>query len=410
MLNHIRYITFLIAFGLILSIFSRCIPANYGTSFNPFELASTNIGGEEGDDEDGESDNDNDNDDDNDDDDDDTEDTDESGDEEIEGVINEEQIPYNMMMDTMAFISCDPDNVSFKFRMASTYEGGIKLKDFLRDKTEREIKEYPYYRAEPFLGFTQSSSPEHISTWSSGSLDFSGGKDFNFPSTVQSYLGQLIDDGGFLKTKDELRGRSGGEEYISVSFKKYYPGLFDLQLLLGFRYRKNPLFYETQDEDLYIHGRYYEVDIDTDSNDREHISEVFEINPQDDNEVSWDCSRDILFEIRRHPDNVPSTELEKENFQQEFGDFEDEYICPLNPKDPGNILLQNMLGNQWNVNVAERCVSPKSRGRQNSCYPRKVARVGTIDDCRPGTIANDCPHFISICFRDLNKLLNYLNR
>ena len=390
MFNKIRQFGLFLILLAVSILFAYCLPPRGDGNLNPFQQLylsskegdkdnSENSNKEKEEDPDERDPDEKDSDDDSDDDDSDD-----------EPSIDEEQIPYNMKLDTMALLGCENTRVDFTFKMGAFGSGGIKIKKVLSNKSIAELKKYPYHQADPFITLASLSDPDNVRIDSSNVLR--GASFHNRLSRLQTHLKTLKtavdeDPDNYLT---ELSGYPLSVEYkLSIAIQERY---FDQRdLLVGFRKGRTPLTYFNEEtQERYIHGRYYTIVID-DLTDNSYVLEnIEEFNPRADSTKNWDCPEVYQYHIKRHSDRTADGESECED---SAGDDQASYN-----------LIKRVLKeksrdrDKWNINVSEKCISPKSSIMR--CYPNGVTKVSyDLDDC--SRLPNKfCPHYFSICLRD----------
>ena len=324
------------------------------------------------------------------DDDDDDDDGDDSNND--EPSIDREQTPYNMKLDTMVLLGCENTRVDFTFKMGAFGSGGIKIKKVLSNKSINELKKYPYHQADPFLTLISLSDPDNINA---GGSVFRTTSFHNRLNRLQSHLQTLkteVDD-----DPDNYLTELGGQP-LSVQNKipaRSLDSFFDQRdLFVGFRKGRTPLtYFKEKDQERYIHGRYYTIGI-SDLTDNSYVLEsIEEFNPRADSRRNWDCPEVYQYHIKRHNDRTADGES---SCTDDAGDDQASYN-----------LIKRVLKHKsrdrdkWNINVSEKCISPKSSSIR--CYPNGVQKVSyDVNDCSRNS-QNFCPHYFSICLRSFSN-------
>ena len=397
-LQYCIFAMILLSIGLM---FSYCLPTpiQQGGGLSPFaslyssnddseteQPANNNDDNNEETEPPGESSQNNDNDDDDDDDDEEEEEDDD------EDEIDESQIPYDIRLDTMAYMTCNNGvtrDERFTFKAGAFHNGGIKLKSpIFNNKNLTDIKEYPFYRAEPFIALTRPNTPSVIVRAS----------EFN-PISFHSRLNLQSDANlrtliNVLKRNSDIYIKNLGGQHISTHHRmnnpRYLASHFDnADLFIGFRsVRQTPHFY-TQEDEKYIHGRYYQIELSETEGDAQiyTLSGIDERYPKTSSRKTWNCSNRLHFKIMRHEDRRS----------------EDEESCPDSPSNNAVYLLVKRVlkldendRDKWNINIAQKCISPKSRNTR--CYKNNVENVD-YDNCSARNVGRHCPHYLSICTR-----------
>ena len=324
--------------------------------------------------------------------------------------INEMDMPYDIRVDTASYLTCDsrelPDDVfAFQFSALNGGEtgGGVRLRQAFSKKDKSEIKQYPYYRSYPAL----IPIPRRWSISPSSRLQNS-----NYPSrtlTLPSIeLEDYLDD--FLDRGKNFTNEFGGDRFqmgwgANLNLKSSLRYLFQGQhLLLTFhqvgRGRSLLGYRDLENNREITHGRYYRIDVDEEEQyyTLAEITERYPVHKKlGEREYEWECHPP--FQVRRHDNH--------------------RYIGEDMPVEPGceddddgssaYEIIQKTLGDDWNINPGERCVSLKSH--RKSCYkythrPHSGSRSmnqgkGRVDysDCSKRNVAKLCPHYFSICTR-----------
>ena len=339
----------------------------------------------------------------------DDEDAEEDCDDEDEEV-DEMDMPYDIRVDTVSFLTCNsrqlPDGV-FAFKMEAlrggTAGGGVRLRQSFSKKDKDEIKQYPYYRSYPAL----IPIPRRWSINPSSRIQNS-----NYPSRTLALpfieLEEYLDD--FLENEADFT-HEFGRDRLQVGWKANLNLKYSLHhlfqnnnLLLSFYQvgRGSSLlgYRDLDNEKETTHGRYYRIDVDEEEKyyTLANITERYPIHKKvGEREYEWNCSPP--YQVRRNDSH--------------------RYIGGSLPTEPGCEsktegsdafgLIQEVLGDDWNINTRERCVSLKSHRR--SCYkithsPHQASRStnqgkGRIDysDCSAGNVTKLCPHYFSFCTR-----------
>lgn len=369
---------------------SYCLPTPIrGGGLSPFaSLYSSDDPAEEGgggEEEPGSSSNDND---------DDNDDDSEDEDEEEEGSLDEEQIPYDIRLDTMAYMTCNngvQGSSRFTFKIGAFGSGGIKLKSpLLVDKSLADIKKYPLYRAEPFAAL---SRPNARSSIVAGAQEFS-------PISFHARLGLSSDStlrtlAAALKSGPNSYLQELGGRHISIHHRMSRPHFlahwFDqFDLIIGFRQSRTPHTY-TKSNERYIHGRYYQIEASETEDEAIHVLSSIEEEypkPEPPSRHTWSCPDSLQLKIMRHEDrradNEDSCEDDDSSNTRLYSLVK--RILKKDESDP----------DKWHINISQKCISPKRTSTR--CYPNNVEKV-EYSSCTQRNRGAYCPHYLSICIR-----------
>lgn len=393
-----RYFLFYLLLSVCLGLFAYCVPSLHSTYLSS-EGGGRNSGNvddyDEGEDED-------------------EEECEEEDDEECEEKEEDEEIdemdmPYDIRVDTASYLTCDsrklPDDVfAFQFSALEGGEtgGGVRLRQAFSKKDKSEIKQYPYYRSYPALIPIQRrwSIPPSSNTQNSNYPS----RTLTLPSIeLEEYLDDLLDRGKeftheFGRDRFQMGWESNLIRYsLHHLFKNYYLLLSFYQVGRG----KSLLGYRDLDNNKETtHGRYYRIDVDEEEQyyTLADITERYPVHKKlGEREYEWECRRP--YQVRRHDNH----RYLGEGLSEEPGCEDD------NDGSSAYDIIQKTLGDDWNINPRERCVSLKSH--RKSCYkithtPHSASRStnqgkGRIDysDCSPNNVTKLCPHYFSICTR-----------
>lgn len=397
-----RYFLFYLLLSVCLGIFAYCVPSLHSNLSSEGVRDKSGGGGDDDDYDEGEDEEDCEENEDEED----CEEEDEDEDEEID----EMDMPYDIRVDTASFLTCDarklPDDVfAFKFSAleGGTAGGGVRLRQAFGKKDKSEIKRYPYYKSYPAL----IPIPKRWSISPSNNI-----RNSNYPSQklslpsieLEEYLDDFLEKGAnFTHEFGRERLQLGWEANLNLRYSLHH--LFkNNHLLLSFYQpgRGNSLlgYRDLENRKETTHGRYYRIDVEREKQYYilTDITERYPIHKKvGETEYEWDCHSP--YEVRRHDNH--------------------RYLGEGSPEEPGceddddgseaYELIQQVLGEDWNINTRERCVSLKSH--RNSCYrythsPHQASRrtnqgkgrVEFSDSCE-NHIARLCPHYFSFCTR-----------
>ena len=393
-----RYFLFYLLLSICLGIFAYCIP-----SLRPVQLSSEGVQNDEYDDysegeeeeeceenEEGE------------------EECEE--DEEEDEDIDEMDMPYDIKVDTVSYLSCDSRNLpedAFAFKMEALKSGvlgaGVRLRKKFGQMNKDKIKEYPYYRSYPALALIP---PRWWVPPSSNIQNPMPSRSLSLPSIeLEDYLDDLLENPEeFTNNFGRDRIQLGWKANINLKYR--FHDIFDsYYLLLSFYHsgRGSDLlgYRDVEDSRETTHGRYYRIDMDEQEQYYvlENITERYPLGRRNSaqKEYSWSCG--LQLKVRRHDQHryLGST-LSEEPGCEDNDDNSTVYE-----------LVRQVLGDDWNIDLRKRCISLKNH--RKSCYeytgkPHKQSRnvnsgKGRVDysDCTGDTITSLCPHYFSICTR-----------
>lgn len=316
--------------------------------------------------------------------------------------VDEMDMPYDMLMDTVSYLTCDSRNLpddTFAFKVEALREGGVRLRAKFGQMEENEIKQYPYHRSYPALIPIPPRWWVHPSTEVQYPVP---GRFGALPSIeLEDYLDDFLENGKIFK-------KEFGRDHIQLGWKANLNLRYSLQSLLEASYLLVSFYHAGRGSSLLgyrdldgdretTHGRYYRVDLSEEEQQYtlSDITERYEFRTEKEN--SWSCG--LRFKVRRHDDH--------------------RYVGGGQPAEPGcednddgsaiYRLVRQVLGDDWNIDPEEYCVSLKNR--RKSCY-RYTENIhqgtrninngkGRVDhfDCTGTDILRLCPHYLSICTR-----------
>ena len=336
--------------------------------------------------------------------------------------------PYDLQMDTIAYMSCE--NPSFFTFKAGAYfsRSGLRLSEyFLQQRSsmsasalETLIKSSTKYQALPWFSYAHKNTFANQSSNQHGIVQI--------PLRLHRLVGDLIASGTTrIKPGDEPI-----EAQLSYGLHaaSQVLGLNDLGWKLVLSYKggtENKTLHKTGgDWGVDLYGRIYSLQLDKILT-APHLARYTlrsvseEKRPEAPPQKDWVCPESLRFEIRRHPeiafnaqrfyDRLPS------NYKSKYPTLEQalnteipterippsEEICPVvSSTGTAVTVARTVLGSNWNINTRKKCISLKDP--DNYCYiiphyqPPRLANSGSDSNCvRTGE--NYCPHFLSICVR-----------
>ena len=316
--------------------------------------------------------------------------------------LNTSYMPYRLKLDTIAFMTCDTprfDKAFTLFAGAFSTAGGIRLKKYFPDKSS--IRQYPYHSSAPAMEVTGSRTGA------------SGGADLTFFGqrnniSLPEYLQELLDSGSqyqntFGRTQVQAFKRSFG----SIGEVRTFASTLDQSYLFaGFGNSGDLKTYQTDSGDSYAHGLSFEVDLaergkfhvirSITETDYQQVENNKGILSTPASQRTWNCSSSYTFIIKRHTDLKPRSESE----------------CTNNTDrgDPRFTILKNILGDGWNINVGDQCLSLKDSS--DYCYgelnKKRTEARGNVSaakvlyntqECSIQNAGRFCPHYLSFCVR-----------
>lgn len=333
--------------------------------------------------------------------------------------------PYDLQLDTMAYMSCE-NPTFFTFKAGAYFaRSGLRLSEyFLQKKSsmsasalEALIKSSTKYQALPWLSYAHRNN---LTTTNSS---------IQIPLRLYRLIGDLVATG-----TTRIRPGDGPIEaqisYASNIVSSIVVGLNSGGWKLALTYKGgkgNKTLHKTGgDIGVDIYGRIYTLELDEITSARllsryalSSISE--EKRPEAPPQKTWTCPKSLRFEIRRHSENAFQPKRHYDslpgNYRQKYPTLE----AALNAKDPKEriappeelcpsasstgtavTVARQVLGSQWNINTSKKCISLKSPS--NFCYTMtsqdnpayRLANSGAECSANGGQY---CPHFLSICVR-----------
>ena len=312
--------------------------------------------------------------------------------------------PYDLQLDTMAYLSC-ASNQWFHFKAGAYFSrSGLRLSEyFLKQatklKNENKLKEL----------VNSSTKKAAIPQFRLGSTQLltaviSG---FKIPLPI---LSKEIPD---LVKRPNTRRRIINDEPIEFiwtnnAMQSILPRVSNLNVgrmvLLYLNNRDNNNVIANTDQENFvrsqdIYGRVYKLSFEEEKNQRFVLEGIEEKQyPQKTTpDEEWVCPEVLKLAVRRHEDNINTAAGEPS--------------CP--PSKEGNalpVLTKIISTKNWNINLEEKCISPIKSS--HICYdqlakqttPTKFMRVHETDDTCNNTNTNHggwhrCPHYLSICIR-----------
>ena len=282
-----------------------------------------------------------------------------------DGDVDEMDMPYDILMDTVSYLTCDSRNLpddTFAFKIEVLREGGIRLRKKFGRMEKSGIKQYPYHRSYPAL----IPIPLKWSIPPSSTIQFPiPGRFGSLPSIeLEDYLDTFLEKG-------EDFTKSFGRDHIQMGWKANLNLGYSLKNLLEISYLLVSFYHTSRGSSLLgyrdlendretTHGRYYRIDL-REEEQQYTLSDVAEryplgrkYLPPAEHENSWSCG--LRFNVHRHDDH--------------------RYIGGSQPVEPGcednddgsaiYRQVRQVLGEDWNIDPKEWCVSLKSR--RKSCY------------------------------------------
>ena len=397
MISLFRYLLFFLLLFVCAGLFAYCVP-----SLRPVHLSSEGVGGGEYDDySEGEGDEDEDC----------EEEDDEECEEEEDQDVDDMDMPYDIKVDAASYLSCDskklPD-AAFSFKMEALDGGvlgaGVRLRQKFGKMEKDEIRQYPYYRSYPALTAIPNSWWVHPSNSSSNPMP---SRSLSLPSIeLEDYLDEFLE-------KKEAFTDSFGRDRIEMGWKanmnlKYsFNSLFESRYLLLTFYRsgrENGLlgYRDMEDKRETTHGRYYRIDMEKQEQyyTLDGITERYPVGRRNSSQKDYLWSCGLQLKVRRH------------DRHRYLGDSLSEEPGCEHSDDGGSLyeVVQQVLGDDWNINLGARCISLKNH--RESCYrfthsPHRSSRgtnsgkgrVDFSDDCTTTDITRLCPHYLSLCTR-----------
>lgn len=329
----------------------------------------------------------------------------------VDEDVDEMEMPYDIQMDTASYLTCDSrdlpdDTFIFKFEALRGGEsGGVRLRPKFRNMEKNEIKRYPYYRSYPVLlpipprwwvsPLSNIQNPVQSRLLSLPSVELEGYLD-DFLANGKSFTNNFGRD---IIQLGWSANASVGNHALASSLHTLFENSY---LLVSYRHTgrgSSLLGYRDSDNSRETtHGRYYRIDMEEEEQNYT-LDRITERYPRvgGSREVGWSCG--LKFKVRRH-----------DNHRYLGESLSEERSCENN--DDGSKIYEiarQVLGDDWNINPGERCISLRSH--RKSCYrftrnPQQIndgnrgkGRVDHSGDCDGSQITGLCPHYLSICTR-----------
>ncbi len=330
--------------------------------------------------------------------------------------------PYDLQPDTIAYLSCR-ENSFFTFKVGSYFSrSGVRLSEYFLQKQEEDNLENEELKS------LIRKSTKYIAT---PKISIAGRLNFLY-SIADGFFNIVLYNelSALVRTKNTRLNELDGEN-IEAKIKDG-PRSFslaealnnnDYRLIISYRNAKGQIYYQSGERTipgLDIYGRAYHVDFEEKLTYRYVLDSVQETKlPEKESQTDWTCPEELKLEIRRNEENA-YTARKGYNAQQnarykkaypsiekaiaEAGLPTDELTCEDSQSGGSTrTVLEKILGQNWNINVTQGCVSPKSASQ--FCYSRSglfhINFSDQIENCKPidKEGKNECPHFLSICIR-----------
>ena len=335
--------------------------------------------------------------------------------------------PYDLQMDTVAFMGCETASF-FSFKMGAYFErSGLRLSEFFlqqvdqinADSLRELIESSTKHLALPYVGFALPTNL--VSTLNNTQVHLRL-KSF-IPDLIKTGTTRLRNLKGIDQIEAELRLGLNSIAYVKEIQHRNY------KMLLSYKNEKNKTIHKTGgDWGVDLYGRTYHLEFSeilSAQNVSRYILDTVEEKklPEEPDQPDWDCHESLRFEIRRHPKNAYDPQ---KFYDSQSAAFKAEYtlnqalssrdprvhipsgeeICPETAESNSaqGVIARKVLGKYWNINTNRNCISPKST--TDHCYVksnltnpqlRKLADRGG-EDCE-GNTKKYCPHYFSICVR-----------
>ncbi len=331
--------------------------------------------------------------------------------------------PYDLQLDTMAFLNCDDKGKrGFIFKAGAYFpKSGLRLsKYFLKqaldpkikdDALEKLINQSTKLYAFPQLHFARHNNlmgpinPVSLNPLNKEVSELVKNK----KSRIQDIRGRTIE---FVMKQDPI---------ITI------PRVNDARLVLFYRNPKdnNSGIYNTKNNDYIsqddFYGQVYQLDFIEEYNDSYILNNVSETKyPTHKEGNKWECPSELQFVVRRHHDYIKNfipDDGENDDVQQ-LGDKEKG--CKDSSADEDKLqIVKQVLPTGWNINIEKKCISPQKtnyicyddltrilRGQIDNLHKTgKYPRVLKNSGCTArGEGSNEnqyqiCPRYLSICVR-----------
>jgi len=330
--------------------------------------------------------------------------------------------PYDLQLDTLAFMTCDNDNF-FTFKAGSYFSrSGLRLSEyFLKQVGSKSasalqslIKSSTKHQAIPQLSIAHRT--HFISILEGGVAQF--------PVRLHREMSNLVSNGN-----TRVREINGNPITAEFSYHEGIPTFNHhsdkLNLVLSYKAGKHTLHQTGGEDGVDIYGRVYRYSLAEVVPGRYVLNTIEETKyPQNIAQTDWKCPPSLRFEIRRNSKNgyiaqKAYDELSKNSLYKEkyptlgsaMGATDpshrvepDEATCE--DSSAGSAVLnvvRKVLGNNWNINETKKCISLKSPSVLCHSALKKtqpiVGRLKVNDYNCDQTTNNYCPHYFSMCVR-----------
>ena len=332
--------------------------------------------------------------------------------------------PYDLQLDTISYMSCENNNY-FTFKAGAYFaRSGLRLSEyFLRkkdslspDALETLIKSSIKHIAIPRLLISHKNNLLFVLQNSKTA----------FPLRLHRLIKDLIVTGN-----TRIRNLNG--EFTEAKITNGSSAFFYVRgLSQGYRLvlsylggNKNKMLHTAKGEaGVDIYGRVYSLQFDEVLDGRNIITSISEKKlPQSPPQPSWSCPESLNFEIRRHPLNAYKAQewydaqtnvaykKKYPNLQSALDSDDPTHRPPANESlcsasnSGGSVfaVASTVLGSEWNINVNDGCISPKSASvtcykitDRNNVYERLA--IGD-SNCSSLDRKKYCPQLLSICVR-----------
>ena len=331
--------------------------------------------------------------------------------------------PYDIQLDTIAYMSCESNNY-FTFKAGSYFSrSGIRLSEYFLKKTSSmssgKLKELieSSTKHKALARLSLAHKTQVTSTL----------KAKNFLTNLHRLIDDLIAAGNTRIR--EIKG-SPLEAQITDGAKAATYALYlkrdQVRLALTYVGGKNNQTLHKTDGDWGVdfYGRVYALDMNETLEGRYALQSVSEEKrPDAPAQKDWSCPSSLNLEIRRHSKNAFKAQewydAQSDTYKRDYPTLDDAFNAS-NPDfrpppdettcaDSGSggaalTVARAVLGNEWNINIGQKCISPSSSSI--ICYA-KIPNRGNVyervesgnSNCNNSTTSY-CPHFLSICIRE----------
>ena len=326
--------------------------------------------------------------------------------------------PYDLQLDTIAFLSCE-NNHYFTFKAGSFFSrSGLRLSEYFLKSGSSNLKELikssTKYKAIPRLSIAHKF--DLTASLKSSKVYFPVHMHRMVDSLIVSGNNRIREVGGeFIQTKIAHGANSS-------LFSRALNG--DYRLLLSYEgNQKNTLHKSEGDWGVDLYGRVYSIRMDEHRDDRYALNSISEEKrPEASPQTDWVCPDSLRLEIRRHSKN---TFKSQEWYDKQSPAYKQKYPtlnAALNASDEkervppdesscsddsgggaSRQVAAAVLDGKWDINMGSKCISPKSSSV--FCYNRITSRGYpfervAVGDANCGASRKAyCPHFLSICVR-----------